>query len=58
MLNGVPEHSLAFKAMLVQRIPMGRIGQPPDIADVVAFLVSDDARSVTGQGIRVDGGAR
>jgi 3-oxoacyl-[acyl-carrier protein] reductase len=58
MLDGILEHSPEFKSMLVQRTPMGRIGQPPDIADVVAFLVSDDARWVTGQSIRVDGGAR
>jgi len=44
--------------MPVQWPPRGRIGQPADMADVVAFLVSDDARWVTGQGIRVDGGAR
>jgi 3-oxoacyl-[acyl-carrier protein] reductase len=58
MLNGIVAHSPEFKAMLIQRTPMGRIGQPLDIADVVAFLVSDDARWVTGQSIRVDGGAR
>ena len=58
MLDGILEHSPEFKAMLIQRTPMGRIGQPPDMADVVAFLVSDDARWVTGQSIRVDGGAR
>lgn len=34
-----------------------RIGQPQDIADVVAFLASDDARWVTGQTIPVSGGA-
>ena len=33
-----------------------RLGQPADIADVVAFLVSPDARWVTGQSIRVSGG--
>jgi 3-oxoacyl-[acyl-carrier protein] reductase len=58
MLNGIAAPAPAFKAMLIQRTPMGRIGHPPDIADVVAFLVSDDARWVTGQSIRVDGGAR
>ena len=35
---------------------LGRIGQPEDIADVMVFLASDDARFVTGQGIMVDGG--
>jgi len=54
LLAEVPE----FRSMLVQRTPMGRIGQPADMAAVVAFLASDDAGWVTGQGIRVDGGAR
>jgi 3-oxoacyl-[acyl-carrier protein] reductase len=36
--------------------PLGRLGQPRDIADVIAFLVSDDARWVTGQIIGVNGG--
>jgi NAD(P)-dependent dehydrogenase (short-subunit alcohol dehydrogenase family) len=58
MLEGLLAKVPEFKSMLVQRTPLGRIGQPADMADVVAFLVSDDARWVTGQGIRVDGGAR
>jgi 3-oxoacyl-[acyl-carrier protein] reductase len=37
---------------------LGRIGAPADIADVVTFLASDDARWVTGQIIGVDGGVR
>lgn len=36
--------------------PFQRLGQPTDIADVIAWLVSDDARWVTGQVIRADGG--
>lgn len=39
------------------RSPFGRLGEPKDVADVVAFLVSDDARWVSGQNIRVNGGA-
>ena len=39
------------------RIPLGRIGQPQDIAAVVAFLLSDDAGYMTGQSIAVNGGA-
>lgn len=34
-----------------------RLGQPQDIADVIAFLCSDDARFMTGHGVWVDGGA-
>jgi NAD(P)-dependent dehydrogenase (short-subunit alcohol dehydrogenase family) len=36
--------------------PLGRLGQPEDIADVVVFLCSDLARFITGQNIVVDGG--
>jgi 2-hydroxycyclohexanecarboxyl-CoA dehydrogenase len=39
-----------------RRNPMGRIGQPEDVAGVVAFLVSDDAAYITGQTIAVNGG--
>ncbi|MDT5048494.1 MAG: hypothetical protein QOG75_4382, partial [Mycobacterium sp.] len=39
------------------RIPLGRIGQPEDIAAVVAFLLSDDARYMTGQSVAANGGA-
>jgi 3-oxoacyl-[acyl-carrier protein] reductase len=46
------------RAMLIQRTPLRRLGTPADIADVVAFLASEDARWVTGQSIRVDGGIR
>ena len=52
------ENPDGFEEMFVQRTPMGRIGQPQEIADVVAFLASDDARWVTGQNLRVDGGFR
>lgn len=41
---------------LVQSTPLGRLGQPADIADVVAFLASDAARWVNGQTIQVNGG--
>ena len=38
--------------------PFGRLGEPADIADVVAFLASDDARWITGQHILVNGGSQ
>ncbi len=40
----------------VGRHPLGRLGRAEDIADVVAFLCSDDARFITGQCINVSGG--
>jgi len=43
-------------AFLVDRTPLGRFGQPGDIADLVSFLASDRARWVTGQSIVASGG--
>jgi NAD(P)-dependent dehydrogenase (short-subunit alcohol dehydrogenase family) len=40
----------------VKGTPVGRVGEPEDIADVVVFLCSDLARFITGQNIVVDGG--
>jgi 3-oxoacyl-[acyl-carrier protein] reductase len=37
-------------------IPLGRSGQPEDVADVAAFLCSDAARYLTGQVLNVSGG--
>lgn len=39
-----------------KRIPLGRLGEPADVADVVVFLASDMARYVTGAALLVDGG--
>jgi 3-oxoacyl-[acyl-carrier protein] reductase len=40
----------------IEHTPLGRLGTPEDVADVVAFLASDGARFITGQTIYVDGG--
>jgi NAD(P)-dependent dehydrogenase (short-subunit alcohol dehydrogenase family) len=44
------------RAAYAQRIPLGRIGAPEDIADAAVFLCSDAARYVTGHELLVDGG--
>lgn len=48
----------ALKTQMVPRTPLGRVGQPSDIASVVAFLASEDARWITGQIIQAAGGLR
>jgi 3-oxoacyl-[acyl-carrier protein] reductase len=52
-LTGKTQEQLDRMAALAA---LGRLGRPADIADVVAFLASDDARWITGQNIRVNGG--
>lgn len=44
------------KEKFIQRIPLKRIGGPADIANLIAFLVSDAASYITGQCIQIDGG--
>jgi 3-oxoacyl-[acyl-carrier protein] reductase len=46
----------AMLAQVLRAIPMGRMGKPADIANLVAFLVSDEASFITGQTIVSDGG--
>jgi len=43
---------------LKSMIPMGRVGQPEEVAKVVRFLCSDDASYITGQVISVNGGMK
>lgn len=47
-----------FEAGIIAQTPLGRLGQPQDIADVVAFVASDDARWVTGERVSAGGGLR
>jgi len=44
------------EAQINARIPLGRLVQPADVADAVSFLLSEQARFITGQSIYVDGG--
>ena len=52
------EHSLGPQGVeqAAGRVPLGRVGEPEDIADVILFLASQQARYVTGQVIVADGG--
>jgi 3-oxoacyl-[acyl-carrier protein] reductase len=47
-----------FRKQIEAQTPLGRIGQPSDIAPTVAFLASDDARWITGETLYVSGGLR
>lgn len=53
MTAKVPED---MRQKAVAEIPLGRLGEPDDVARVVLFLCSDLSRHVTGQVLRVDGG--
>jgi 3-oxoacyl-[acyl-carrier protein] reductase len=44
--------------LVAQRTPLGRVGQPEEVAAVIAFLASDEASYVSGQTLYVNGGAR
>ena len=46
----------ALIGKFLERIPLGRVAEPEDIADVIAVLASDDARFVNGVSLPVDGG--
>jgi len=53
MTEALPE---AQKEKIIEAIPLGCVGYPEDVANAVAFLVSDSARYITGHVIQVDGG--
>ena len=53
MTAGLPDF---VKEEMLKRIPMKRLGQASDVAEVVAFLASDAAAYVTGETIHVNGG--
>lgn len=53
MTASLPEK---IKEYMLSQIPLGHFGKPEDIAEVVAFLLSDKARYITGQVIHVNGG--
>ena len=53
IFNHQPE---TFVKSYERKVPMGRMGNPDDIAPVVSFLLSDESKYITGQNIVVDGG--
>jgi 3-oxoacyl-[acyl-carrier protein] reductase len=53
---GIPESD--FRKQVESQTPLGRIGQPRDVAPAVVFLASDDARWITGETLYVSGGLR
>ena len=44
------------REVLMQSIPLGRVGKPEDVAAAVAFLASPGAAYITGEVLRVNGG--
>lgn len=54
-LADVPQRDI-FLGIMKRNVPLGREQTPEDIGKLVAFLASDDARNITGQEIKVDGG--
>jgi glucose 1-dehydrogenase len=55
-MNARAQHDDAYRRTLERNIPMGRAGDPGEVADLAVFLASDRARYITGARIVIDGG--
>lgn len=55
IMEGIPRDSPVYESY-IQNTPLGGVGEPEDVARLVRFLISDEARWITGQVINVDGG--
>ncbi len=50
------EGAARFKKLIVDKTPLGRVGEPKDIANFLTYLLSDAAAAINGQQIVLDGG--
>jgi NAD(P)-dependent dehydrogenase (short-subunit alcohol dehydrogenase family) len=48
--------SVVSTALLSREIPLGRLGRPEEVADLIVYLLSDEARFITGAELVIDGG--
>lgn len=55
--EGLEQYPAADRAEWEQGVPLGRLGQPEDVAEVITFLATEAARYITGTTITIDGGA-
>ena len=53
MMAGIPDE---WTQAMIRAIPLGRMGEPAEIAAAAVFLASDEAGFITGQNLAVNGG--